>query len=91
MNKQEAKRRICKFLATHLDPAIIAEFVNVESSENSADRTRLWNAVEELEAELTRRSETSEDREYADLKARGEDYGAEALERRADKWWSTQG
>lgn len=57
MDKRQAKKIICAFLAMQLDPSIIDEYIVAEAEGDSANLIRLTEALEELEQEMMRRSE----------------------------------
>ena len=57
MNKREAKREACRFLAAFIDGGIIrGSYVDLEGSWSEADQKRVRDALEELIDEMVRRA-----------------------------------
>jgi len=63
MNKREAKQVICSYLAQMLDPTNLDRFVIEAGNGEVEDIDRLWEAVQELEAEMLRRAGNRQDSE----------------------------
>jgi hypothetical protein len=61
MDKRQAKRVICAFLCSHLDMSMIVDFMAAESNGSHEDFNRLWEAAQELEQEMLRRSRNQDE------------------------------